>query len=111
MGIGDIPQGGTARQVGPVHKMLYWHPCPFTDQREPGGGNRVRGVLLVGIMLDHHAPVHIGPVLFVELFGMVRMYRVRVVRRNHEASGNSRTDLSVGSAQRKAEPRQRVIEE
>ena len=42
---------------------------------------------------------------------MIGMHRVRVVRGYQEASGHSRPDLPVGSAQREPEPCQRVIQE
>ena len=88
---------------------LVGHARPLAQHFEQGAGNRVRGVLLVGAVLDHDPLVQIGTVGGVALIRLVGMDAVGVVRRHHKAGGDGRQIVLLRAPQPVIDSTQNVL--
>ena len=108
MGAGDVAEGGSARHIGPVGEGLDRDTGFFADIPEHGGGDAVSAVFLAGVEFQHDAFVEIGPVGWIGLVRMVRVYGVGIVCGEHEAFRQADEIVLAAKVQAAADPLQRI---
>ena len=99
------------RHVGAVGKRLHRHPRFETDLAEEGRRNRIRRVVLIGVVFDDHAAVHVRAVPGVGVLRVIRMLCVGVVGRDEEALRKRHAILLLRPAERGTDPPQGVGQE
>ena len=107
----EVAQRASAGHVRTVRKMLDRYACLFADAAEDGRADGIGRIFLVGAELDDHALVQIRAVFRIGLFRMVRMHRMRIVARHHEALGNGAEVILAGIPQVFADAAEHIAQE
>ena len=111
MGCGDIAQGGAAGEIRPVAVSLDWHPRLLTDGLKHRPGYGVRGVALVGVVLDDDAAAQHRELPLVGVLRVGGVDGVGVVCRHHEAVGDGRLPRFAVKAAAVGDPLQHIGQE
>ena len=106
LGVCDVAQSRTTGHIRTVGVLLHRHPHPLAHQAEDGGGYRVGGVLLIGVILDDDAAVHIDGVVSVPVLRVVGVDGVGIVAGHQEAVGYM---AAVGFPVRPADAAEHII--
>ena len=93
MGIGDITKGRSTCHIRAVGKFLILHSCCSTDFLKSCCRYAIRGVLLVGIVLDYYTMIHHWTVHRICLIQIVWMDGMGIIAGQHEGIGNGHGEV------------------
>lgn len=109
--VGNVAKRRSSGIITPVREGLRRDMILFAEISEVSGGECIGSITLAGAELDDDTSVDDGAVHRISVFRMIRMDSMRIVGRNHEASGNGGHRLIIGKAQRRSKAHQDIVKE
>ena len=85
LGSRDVAKRRASQNIRTVEKLLHWYTGSFTDLRKYCRSHPIRGILLVRAVFYHDSFIQIRPIGRAGLLGIIGMYAMSIVRRQHEA--------------------------